>query len=157
MTTITHITAGLVIAKYTNLYLPHSYSPELIYGASVVCSLLPDINVLWHKKLITHHNDFTHYPIFWLCTSLGIFLINRFWGLLILLNTLVHLTLDTFGWRIGVRWLMPFKNKEYSFTKLIADKSDLTVQKIFQHLKNNPTNLVLEVSFNIVFICLLAA
>lgn len=154
MIILTHITSALVIAKFVDIYVPHPYSQELLYGVSVACSLVPDVNVLWHKKMKTHHDDFTHYPIFWTSVGLLSSFISPFFGFLLLSNTLFHLLLDTFGYTIGVKWFMPFSGKEYSFTILNKDKIDHSYMERVYYFIQHPSELKIQLLFNFVFIVL---
>jgi len=145
VTTITHLASGLVIGKIASEYAGLPYSTETIYLTSVVFSVLPDINYLWRKNIATHHDDFTHYPVFWLIVSFVVFSFNRFLGVLLLSNTFIHLFLDTFGWIIGIRWLTPFNKREFSFTRLEVGKRNLTRQDRIRYRFKNLSVFVPEI------------
>ncbi|KKT73113.1 MAG: hypothetical protein UX31_C0003G0055 [Candidatus Nomurabacteria bacterium GW2011_GWA1_46_11] len=155
MTTVTHLTSGLVIAKVVNSFFSQPLQPEHVIVISAAFALLPDVNLLWHRKLKSHHDDFTHYPAAWIAISGILFIASSFLGLLLFVNTMLHLILDTFGFTIGVKLLAPFNKREYSFTNLERDKADWSLKEKCRFLLKNPGRLNMELGINLLFISFL--
>lgn len=136
MTTAAHIAIGLVIAKTFNNYTPSQYDSGFVYTSSVFFSVLPDLNILWHRNISTHHKDFFHYPLLWLLIGLITILINQFLGLLFTINLVVHFLMDTLGWTTGIYWLMPWNNNEFSFAPLQKERVNYSLkQRITTYIK----------------------
>ena len=149
MIIITHAITGAAIGALVNELISNPFEVQLIVLVSVFFALLPDINVLW-KDLAGHHEDITHYPIFWVVLSLvllsieSIFFTGYLFSLLLFVNTSLHMFLDLFGFRNGMHVLYPFSNKEYSITK-IPTKDTLTVlEYIVLYTKNG--NMIYELA-----------
>ncbi|MCA9371713.1 metal-dependent hydrolase [Candidatus Woesebacteria bacterium] len=162
MTTLTHFSAGLVVGAIAQRYLPNSYlHGQTVYAISILASQLPDVNVFW-KPLKTHHDDLTHYPIFWVgmsaLTAIVEYVLHKTptIGFIIFISTILHMFLDTFGWSIGLRWLAPFSMHEFSFTPLEKDKVDFDnrakLQSLFRHI-----SFKYEILVNLLFWCLFLA
>src|SRR5690606_1839520 len=117
---------GTVLAEVTGASL------EIALPATVAFSVLPDFNLLW-KDISEHHNDFTHYPSFWLAIIAVAFVLEYFLqpstyivSLSLFLSITTHLILDTFGIRLGVHWLAPFNYSEFSFTGIDKTSAKLS-------------------------------
>lgn len=147
MQSITHLATGLALGKIIYQTTPDPLDTKLlpILGVSTVLSILPDINLFWHKKIKTHHNSLTHYPLTWIGLTIFVAAIEFFLQSqnfiltkLIFFNSLLHLFLDTFGFTIGVKWFWPISQKEYSFTKLHKDKINISLSGRVKHFFNSP-------------------
>jgi hypothetical protein len=86
--------------------------------ALITMTLLPDLDVLWTHGIRHHHETVFHMPIFWVVASLGAIAISPWVGYGMLIGSMQHMILDTFGYAMGLRWMAPFSNEEFSFTKL---------------------------------------
>ena len=129
MTPVTHIVSGLAVATILNELgvtqidiQPLLLSPLWVVIIGFV-SVLPDINVIW-SPLTKHHDDFTHYPLFWLIPSALIGSVEYVYTgqlqfvWLFMALIVVHMLLDTVAFSVGVTWLAPFSKKEFSFTNI---------------------------------------
>lgn len=127
MTTPTHILTGVALGTVL-VVTNDNISPFSVFQVILLCVIflnILDINVLWKKPLITHHEDITHYPIFSALVSLIALIINlvlfpesMILFQIVFFSLLIHLIQDTFGGSIGIHWLWPYSKKEYSFFKL---------------------------------------
>lgn len=146
MTTPTHIITGIAIGAVATQFT--EVNQYLVISISAFLNVLPDLNLIWEKDILKHHDDITHYPVFLLITTTlfvileKVFTGNIFWGALLILNLFIHLIMDTFGVRIGIHWLWPASKREFSFTKL-HPKDDLNWRG---HLKlfNSSKHLYIE-------------
>ena len=124
MSTPTHILTGLFLGLSTVNIFETPINSLIVVIISILFAQLPDINVLWHSSLKSHHDDFTHYPLFWLLVIPIIAFIetqilsSTYFSSLLVVNIFLHLIADTFGYYIAVKWLWPFSQKHFSFTPL---------------------------------------
>lgn len=143
MSTLAHTLAGITIGVViTKIFQLENFVFVLV---AIFFSLLPDINLLW-KRVKEHHSDFTHYPIFINVISILYILISYLFfpqslilSITIFVSLNFHYFLDTFGFRLGLKWFYPLLNKEFSFRKL-NDKN-------FEISKKDYWNLVLKSGF----------
>ncbi len=165
MTPVTHIASGLALATILNKVgiihidiMPLWYSPLWVLIISLI-SVLPDINALW-TPIKKHHDDFTHYPLFWLAVGVVLGVIEfiktgqvelaiLFAGLILL-----HFVLDTVGFSLGLKWLAPFSYKEYSFTSLNKDILEFSLKdKGKTYLKYTALKIEIVILIFSVLIC----
>jgi hypothetical protein len=139
MTTVSHTFVGAAIGSVIA-----SANPEfdLLQRSTLIllCVFLsnfPDINLLWHRSLKTHHRDVTHFPIFTLAVTAIVFLMELsmlpaggyIFTKCVFLSLSAHLLMDTFGNTVGVHWLYPFSMREFSFTSLRKEVLDESLKK----------------------------
>lgn len=157
MTTASHIATGFVIGiTYTKL-TNNVIDDSTLILISLLSSILPDINVIWHKPLLKHHQSFTHYPIFWFILLLPITIYNTFISIvpneiihIVILNIITHHVLDTFALRSGIHWLYPFSSKEFSITKIMKiDKKKISFKESLK-LANKNKLIWIELSILII-------
>jgi membrane-bound metal-dependent hydrolase YbcI (DUF457 family) len=139
MTSAAHTVTGIAIAHVlskSSLFV--GFDPKNLMLASIILSNAPDINLVWKKSFIKHHEDITHYPLFGLAVFLGLYFVeaitfrlNYALSTLFLLTYLMHVFMDTFGHTVGIHWLYPFSKKEYSFTRLRKDIQEKDVMSRF--------------------------
>ncbi len=122
MTHLSHITSAIAISQ---AFIPIINENSIVNMVIItIFAIWPDINLLWHRDLKTHHFDWTHYPIFpitilvFLILAQMILRVNLHIGMLFSISWIWHIFLDTFGIQNGVRWFWPISDKEFSFTKL---------------------------------------
>lgn len=150
MTFLTHAITGVAIGILIDSNSNSIYGSLFIISTSVIFSILPDINIFW-KDLHNHHKDVTHYPSFWvfaliLILALEIILSGQYiFSFMLFINVLMHLFLDTFGFRNGMLLLFPLSKKEYSITK-IQKSQDISIKEYILLYKQNG-NLLYEISF----------
>lgn len=152
MTTVTHTIVGLAVGKVLYNISPEmatlSYEKFVLFSGFI--SNLPDFNMLWVKNLYKHHDDFTHYPLTLLIVTMLLLVAGMFiklplevFALLILWG--IHLCMDLFGIRAGLRALHPIKKREYSITKIRKDESMGKKDEVIYAIRNGVilTELVL--------------
>ncbi len=135
MSTPTHILAGVALGTLANTTMTNTepFTRVGIVVLAIVFSILPDINMLWKKRLQLHHKDPTHYPAITLVVGGLLFLAELLLGSSFVITKLwlacmlFHLFLDTFGSVIGVHWFWPFSKKQFSFLKLNSHVFDAHV------------------------------
>jgi LexA-binding, inner membrane-associated putative hydrolase len=121
---VAHLPAGYILSKYFASKCSVSEgSKKLLLYCGVVGSILPDFDLLYFylvdDRQHTHHSYWTHIPIFWFSAlflsicCMTIFKSSRVLRniLILLLNIVLHLTLDTVAG--GIRWLYPFTDNDY--------------------------------------------
>lgn len=114
----------------------------LIFG--LVLSVGIDSDVVFSRGINGHHKLLTHYPLFWLAVSLGVFGLGVFadqafiqsLALVIVVAAWTHLALDLFGLTMGVHLLWPVSMSEYSLTPLVP--SFATGKAMVSYLLQNP-------------------
>lgn len=143
MTSLTHTAVGLLVGKVIYDLSPGTalLSQENFLIFSSLISNFPDINMLWVKDFYRHHDDFTHYPFSLLFVGIIFLFLNIFfsfpleiWTFLLLWG--IHLIMDFFGIRAGIRCFYPWKQKEYSFLKLYKSE-DLNRREQLRHAYRN--------------------
>lgn len=126
----THLVTGAAVGLSIYALSPElsAQSLPLVVGLNVALSGAPDIDLLWKKNLRNHHDSLTHYPIFWIALTIILAILEKLVGhsgfvltRSLLISTLIHLILDTFGFATGIKWLWPLSNREFSFTTLQKD------------------------------------
>jgi inner membrane protein len=117
-----HLPSGYLVAKaIQTTKLPISIKSVTL--ASLIGSILPDADMIYfytadHRQHL-HHSYWTHIPLFWfiffvLWIFCGKIACNKKFntaGLIIFLNVMIHLALDTLTGRI--RWLCPFSSHDF--------------------------------------------
>ncbi len=143
MLTTTHLLSGIAIGTFFVSIDGNTHIESSIMFLSAGISILPDINMIWHNRVSTHHQSFTHYPflviLFTIIISLVEFLVFKdiFYSMLISLNLILHLILDLFGLTIGIHLLWPFSNKEFSITKLHKELTNSNFKEKFRFIIRN--------------------
>jgi len=106
----------LLLVKFSNYEYSIAPLALIIY---FFISFMPDISILWSKKLKGHHRNLLHAPIFWILFLFVGFLVGvQKYTILIGSLTLYHLFCDFLTAKItGVPLFYPFSEKEYSLKK----------------------------------------
>jgi hypothetical protein len=133
--TFGHLSAGYITSKLLFKEFEHKsvyYKAFMFWG--MLGAIAPDIDMLYYftnkHTFLTHHQYYTHFPIFWL----ALLLISLFWlqlhhhrnqnpaaAFIFTFNGFIHTILDTVTGEIW--WLAPFVNKPFSF---VTDRSEFT-------------------------------
>lgn len=124
----THLAAGYVVVsrivnteKIATAHTTRNRTILLIWG--LVLSVGMDLDF---TNIADHHRTLMHYPLFWL-TLCGLLFIggrvlrNDFlasFASITFITAMLHLILDTFGVTLGIYWLYPFSDREFSFLTL---------------------------------------
>lgn len=115
------------IGILSTIFITNIFNVEISYYLiifGVVCSLLPDIDILFHlksgKRFIDQnsykHRIFLHYPIpYIIIGSLIIFPFSNLYASIFVIISILHFIHDSIGIGWGVQWLYPFTKKYYSF------------------------------------------
>lgn len=117
MTKKTHIASSLLLTSAMVYYTPVAVLPSI---CSLVGSTLPDIDLLFGVK---HHRKFTHSCICALIVGVLASFINRDFGLLLGMNYMLHIFLDSFT-KIGVPMFYPCDNTYYGAKWITTGKSE---------------------------------
>lgn len=153
-----HGIAGFLIVLLLVKFSVYEYSlSALALIIYFMISLIPDIGLLWSKKIKGHHKNILHAPLFWILILIVGFLIGiQKYTILISSLILFHLFCDFLTVKItGIPLFYPFSKKEYSLRKtspkmgsvnplkmfnkkykkyvlyFLKDKTDLTIQSTF--------------------------
>lgn len=127
MTRATHKTTGMVITTLIGMYL---HAPLIVGIEYIIVSWFASTFADIDLKLEIKHRLVTHNLLFCLVLSGSIGYFNKGIGLIVFVNYILHLVLDTCT-VMGIPWLYPFSNKYYSF-KLCrcGDKIDYGINVI---------------------------
>jgi inner membrane protein len=116
-----HLPSGYILARSA----PSKFSKRWTILAALIGSIFPDIDLAYYWTFGTassHHDYFTHLPVFWAVVTLGLFLCR---GRSILTRKQIqisavflsavwlHLILDTVCGAIA--WMYPFSQTKFSF------------------------------------------
>lgn len=124
---IAHIPAGYLAS---NLLSQKSQNRRKLVATGVVCSFLPDLDLLWFylidNRQTPHHEYIFHWPLFWIaCGSIAAVIawaLGRasLWPYIVtaLACLLLHLLLDSFAAEIF--WLRPFSDWHLNVVKVPA-------------------------------------
>ncbi len=103
---------GIIIAVIAHLIF-HVPLTLFLIVTSILCSLLPDIDML---KIMGPHRGFTHYPLIYIPIILMVyFLAGPLWTFVLGLGVLFHLIHDLSWIGSGVTFWWPFSKKRYKF------------------------------------------
>ncbi|MVO16245.1 metal-dependent hydrolase [Parasedimentitalea huanghaiensis] len=114
---IAHLPAGYLTANL--LARKHKNRSSLI-AVGLVCSILPDFDLLWFylvdNRQTAHHEYFFHWPLFWCFLAFATWILSWILGqgqirryiLVALTCLLVHMLLDSFA--AEIYWLRPFSD-----------------------------------------------
>ena len=150
MNTISHTFAGILVLKLLSVMFPDIFLMTFpMMMLSIIFANLPDIDVLWSKKLNEHHKSILHAPIFWvsilfigLVISQATNLISDAIILLFFIQGVFHLFFDfIFGRTVGVPLFYPLSDKEYSLYPLRPKYSDFNpwfsnTKKHFRYIRH---------------------
>ncbi len=111
---------GIFLALFGHRVLDMSLTPAL-FGWSIVCSLLPDIDMIIYlipglKKVFKRHRGWTHYPLLYLPLIIGVYIIiGPAWAIIMALGIYIHLVHDLLWIGHGVKFWWPFSHTYYKF------------------------------------------
>ena len=116
---LAHLPVGSLVAHALSAGAPRARS-RVIFVASLVGSVLPDVDMLWFHLVdhgrVHHHRYWTHVPLFWAAFALPALLVTaRLWParlravVAFFIAIASHLVLDTV---VGdVQWLQPLSDR----------------------------------------------
>lgn len=124
MTSFAHIGGGIAVAAAVQhtIFQEEVTPGTILVGAFI--GLLPDIDSIfallfgkWSpgNQMLSHHQYFTHTPIFFTTVSGIIWVIAGWkWAILFLSITISHLMMDSWGTDDGIMWLWPVNDEQFS-------------------------------------------
>ena len=131
---VAHLFAGYLCTRHTisritdQLTNTKRWKNYIVFG--VFCSVLPDFDLLYFytvdNRQHLHHSYWTHIPIFWALVAGLVYSVCRwvfkkrygFICLILLLNTWLHLTLDTVAG--GIYWFYPLSDVNIQWMHITA-------------------------------------
>ncbi|MEE9389577.1 MAG: metal-dependent hydrolase [Paracoccaceae bacterium] len=114
---IAHIPAGYLAAS---LFARKQKNRRSVLAVGIVCSVLPDMDLLWFylvdSRQVAHHNYIFHWPLYWLSLALAGWIASwvlghkgmRAYILVALICLLLHTLLDSFA--AEIYWFRPFSD-----------------------------------------------
>lgn len=131
---VAHLFAGYLCTRHTirraRDQLKDSKNWRYYLALGVLCAVLPDFDLLYFYTIDNrqhlHHSYWTHIPIFWVIIAGLVYAVSR-WVfnkrvgvlcLILLVNTWVHLILDTVAG--GIYWLYPFSDENIQWMHISA-------------------------------------
>lgn len=135
-----HLIIPFAVVEYATKRHVHR---QWVVMSTLVFSILPDIDVVFLGRVAGHHQTITHTPIFWLSSGFCLWAASKFFkqpkvvavSIGLLVGSLSHMVLDTFGMSMGVAWLAPFSQKEYSFLPI---NPEYAANQWLQHYLESP-------------------
>ncbi|OGG95768.1 hypothetical protein A2V95_01035 [Candidatus Kuenenbacteria bacterium RBG_16_41_7] len=126
--------------------------------------MLPDLDILWAKKLNSHHVTYLHSPLFWIAIFIVLYIINFLFNLfgnwilyLYSFQVILHLLFDFIAGRTGgIPLLYPFVKREFSFLPLNKSRGDFhpsNIKEVIKFLKYYSTSKI-QIAFE-VLLCIL--
>lgn len=110
-----------------------------------ILSLLPDADAIWHSKIKSHHNSLFHAPLFWIIISILILFVSKEMAIIIFFITLTHILTDFItGRTVGIAFLYPIKDKEYSLYPLNDETGSLNPVKPQKELLKQHLSFYIE-------------
>lgn len=116
-----------MILRLLNTAFPNDFPMGTLFiVASMALANIPDADVLWSKKLRTHHRSPLHKPLFWIALSMAGLALSSFTAfptrdIVILLSaqTAAHLAFDyATAMTTGIQVFWPLSEREYSLFPL---------------------------------------
>jgi membrane-bound metal-dependent hydrolase YbcI (DUF457 family) len=144
MTTPTHICTGYLIAQY--VYSVGLISPEMLPAVTTVSILAanaPDFDVVAIRKMLNHRKSPLHVPFYWFTAFAVTGLIIKITGnriaatyvSIIGINVLIHFLMDSISVGVGIRWLAPFRQKDFG---IIFGKPSESVKSFMKNFFRYP-------------------
>ena len=106
---------------------------------------MPDADAVWHRELKFHHKTLFHGPLFWIAVSALVALQTVELAIIISTITLSHILTDFItGRTVGIAFLYPFTDKEYSLYPLNKDTATLNPVKPQKELLKKHLSFYIE-------------
>jgi hypothetical protein len=121
MTTPTHIFTGYLLGQWfvTSGLIPPGMS-NLAIAAGILAANAPDVDVFFYSKGLGHRKSPLHAPLNWFIPlsvlTLITLIFNRTTAMFLILidvNILIHFIMDSISIGQGIRWLYPFRDRDY--------------------------------------------
>ena len=135
-----HIASGYLLGKGLMAKIITSGNGSHFILMVMIGAVIPDADGIFSKTVAGHHSVL-HTPIFWLGFYGLILLMGKILkrktihpiGLGIMLGAQLHLFTDWFTARtVGIKWLYPFSNKDYSLYTIYPEKGKGTVWEMIK-------------------------
>ncbi|MGB0757321.1 MAG: metal-dependent hydrolase [Patescibacteria group bacterium] len=123
-----HFSYPFLLALLIAMLIGHSFTLGEVF-VILTASVFPDVDFLfgmWSEfkhpeKKESHHAYITHAPLVYVPIIIVLMVIEMKLGLLVMYGLLTHFIMDSLVAPDGIRWLYPFKDKFYLWTKITKD------------------------------------